>query len=76
MAGVSIFFGSFFFVDRTQIIQISSTIITMNITIAAMPPAIYANSDRSRQRGPVNEPEQRHDGVPFKSLTHVPELSQ
>lgn len=76
MAGVSIFLGSFFLVERTQIIQIKSTIITMNITTPAIPPAIYANSERSKHRGPVNEPEHRHDGVPFKSLTHVPPLSQ
>lgn len=76
MAGVSIFFGSFFFVDRTQIIQISSTMITKKMTTPAIPPAMYANSERSKQRGPVNEPEHRHDGVPFKSFTHVPALSQ
>lgn len=60
----------------TQIIQISNTIIIINITILAIPPAIYANSERSAHFGPVNDPAHRHIGVPFKSFTHVPEFSQ
>jgi hypothetical protein len=48
----------------------------MNITAAAMPPAMYANSDRSVHFGPVNEPLHLQDGVPFRSLTHCPAFSQ
>lgn len=48
----------------------------MKITAAAIPPAMYANSDRSRHLGPVNDPLHRHDGLPSVSLTHCPEFSQ
>lgn len=47
-----------------------------NITVAAIPPAMYANSDRSVHFGPVNEPLHLQAGVPLISLTHCPEFSQ
>lgn len=46
------------------------------MTVAAIPPAIYANSDRSVHFGPVNEPLHLQAGVPLISLTHCPEFSQ
>jgi hypothetical protein len=46
------------------------------ITVTAIPPAMNANSERSAHFGPVNEPRQRHDGFPLRSLTHWPEFSQ
>lgn len=54
----------------------SKTITIMKITAPAIPPAIYANSERSAHLGPVNDPAHLHDGVPFKSLTQAPEFSQ
>lgn len=46
------------------------------MTVAAIPPAMYANSERSVHLGPVKEPLHLQDGVPLRSLTHCPEFSQ
>lgn len=48
----------------------------IRMTDAAIPPAMYANSDFSAQCLPVKLPMHRHEGWPLKSLTQFPSFSQ
>lgn len=48
----------------------------MRMTDAAIPPAMYANSDFSAQCFPVKLPIHLHDGCPRASFTQFPSFSQ